>query len=75
MELSIALVAIAVLCVGVALKLNHDWKPIVQAYLEARCRQAGAPMIVEQATESPGRLLAPFTDDELGAGRDVYDEP
>ena len=45
--------------------------PVIQAYLEARCKQAGALMQVPApADEEPGKLYPPFPDDDI---RDLDD--
>ena len=56
----------ATFMVGVlVLHLHREWKPIIQAYLEARCQQQGSPMRVPPpADEPPGKLYPPFPDED-----------
>lgn len=51
--------------------MDKQWRPVIQAYLEARCQQMGTPMRVPPPAEEPaGKLYPPFPDDDV---RDIDD--
>lgn len=53
------------------LELDTRWRPVIQAYLEARCQQMGTPMRMPPPAEEPaGKLYPPFPDDDI---RDIDD--
>jgi hypothetical protein len=57
------LLSVAALWGGVLLValliLDWRWRPIIRAYWEARCREAGTPMHVEDSGPQPGQLYPP----------------
>lgn len=55
---------------GIVRYLDRRWRPILRAYLEARCQQAGAPMHVVDENAPPARGLLP----PIGGAESFKDE-